>query len=49
MTGIELDRDDAAELAERLTLLSDWLSGPDHELLSQSYPPMPVNRCPRLT
>jgi hypothetical protein len=44
MTGIELDRGDAAELAELLTLLTDWLSGPDHELLSQSYPPMPVNR-----
>jgi hypothetical protein len=36
MTSIELDRGDATELAELLTLLSDWLSGPDRAVISQS-------------
>lgn len=36
MTSVELDHGDATELAELLTLLSDWLSGPDRELLFQS-------------
>lgn len=41
MTSLELDRGDTAELAELLTLRSDRLSGPDHELRSQSYLPCP--------
>lgn len=36
MTSIELDQADATELAELLTLLSDWLTGADRELLTQS-------------
>jgi hypothetical protein len=29
MSGIQLDTSDAAELAEMLTFIRDWLAGPD--------------------
>jgi hypothetical protein len=36
MTAIDLHLSDAAELAEMLNLLADWLTGPDRQQLAQS-------------
>jgi len=36
MSSIRLDRGDATELAEMLTLLGDWLAGPDRPQLAES-------------
>lgn len=33
---VQLDRDDAAELAKLLTLVGDWLDGPDNKALAAS-------------
>lgn len=35
--GIPLDRTDATELAKLLTLVGDWLEGPDTEALAASF------------
>jgi cell wall assembly regulator SMI1 len=37
MTAIELDPGDAAELAEMLTFIRDWLTGPDSPRLAESF------------
>ena len=37
MPGIALDLADAAELAETLTLLTDWLSGSHKQALAGSF------------
>jgi hypothetical protein len=37
MPGIPLDPADAAELAETLTLLTEWLSGSQEHLLAESF------------
>jgi hypothetical protein len=37
MPGITLDLSDAAELAETLTLLTGWLSGPHKQTLAGSF------------
>ncbi len=34
---VHLDLVDAAELAEALTFISQWLSGPDHTALEASF------------
>ena len=34
---MHLDLADAAELAEMLTFLSEWLAGPDHAQLAASF------------
>ena len=36
MPGITLDLSDAAELAETLTFLADWLSGSQEQVLTDS-------------
>jgi hypothetical protein len=35
--GVLLDREDAAELAKLLTLIGDWLEGPDATVLAASW------------
>lgn len=35
--GVPLDRADATELAKLLTLVGDWLEGPDTEALAASF------------
>jgi hypothetical protein len=35
--GVPLDREDAAELAKLLTLVGDWLEGPDATVLAASW------------
>jgi hypothetical protein len=37
MPGVTLDLTDAAELAETLTLLTDWLSGSHKQTLADSF------------
>ena len=37
MPGITLDPGDAAELAETLTFLADWLSGSQKQVLAGSF------------
>lgn len=37
MPGIPLDPADAAELAETLTLLTQWLSGSQEHILAESF------------
>ena len=37
MPGITLDLSDAAELAETLTLLTQWLSGSQEHALAESF------------
>jgi hypothetical protein len=37
MPQITLDADDAAELAEMLTFLTDWLSGGQKQALNESF------------
>ena len=37
MTSIQLDASDAAELAEMLTFIGQWLAGPDHAQLADSF------------
>jgi hypothetical protein len=37
MTGITLDHADAAEIAETLTLLTEWLSGSQKHTLAESF------------
>jgi hypothetical protein len=37
MPGIPLDPADAAELAETLTLLTQWLSGSQQHILAESF------------
>jgi hypothetical protein len=37
MPGITLDLADAAELAETLTLLTEWLSGSQEQTLADSF------------
>ena len=37
MPGITLDPGDAAELAEMLTFISQWLGGTDHAQLAASF------------
>ena len=37
MPGITLDPADAAELAETLTLLTQWLSGSQEHVLAESF------------
>ena len=37
MPGITLDPGDAAELAETLTFLADWLSGSQKHALAESF------------
>jgi hypothetical protein len=36
-SGVQLDREDAAELAKLLTLVGDWLEGPDATVLAASW------------
>lgn len=35
--GVALDREDAAELAKLLTVVGDWLEGPDATALAASW------------
>jgi len=37
MTTVQLNASDAAELAEMLTFISEWLAGPDHGQLATSF------------
>jgi hypothetical protein len=37
MSRVELDPSDAAELAEMLTFIRNWLTGPDRHNLAQSF------------
>jgi hypothetical protein len=37
MSRVQLDASDAAELAEMLTFIRDWLAGPDSAQLAASF------------